>query len=124
VSATSDFLDPEPAQFQGDSLLERICRAYEDAVDKAADAYDLEAIAENVYLAERSKAWAYATEDKVAISARSKHVDCQPDVTSAKQEWNWAVAYRDRCRDKARELEHRMMSCMSHQRMVREGTGG
>jgi hypothetical protein len=115
---------PSDAQFSGDSLLERISRAYEEAIDAAGDAYDDEADAENVYLAERAKGWAYATEDKVAITGRSKFVDCQPEVTKALQEWNRAIAKRKRCADKANELEHRQMACMSHQRFIREASGG
>jgi hypothetical protein len=106
---------PSDAQFQGDTLLEKISRAYEEAIDAAGDA-------ENLYLAERSKAWAYAVEDKIAISGRAKHVDCQPEVTKALQEWNRAIAKRKRCADKAEELQHRQMACMSHQRFIREAT--
>lgn len=114
----TDFLDPEPPQFTGDTLLERISRAVEDAVNAAGDAYDEEADAENLYLLEKSKAWAYATEDKVAISARSKHCDNQPDVVVAHMAWNRAIAKRKRCTDKADELERRQMASMSHQKFV------
>lgn len=118
------FVDPTPAQFTGDSLLERISRDYEQAIDRAADAWDAEAVAENAYLAERAKAWAYATEDRIAITARSKHVENQPEVVAAHMEWNRAIAYRKRCVDKAGELERRQMAAMSHQRFIREATGG
>lgn len=104
------------------SVVGELSRRMEDATDTAADAFDAEAEAENAYLAAYSVAWAVATEDKVAISARSKHVDAQPDVTAAKQEWNRAIAGRKRAAGKVEELRNRLMAAMSHQRFIREQT--
>ncbi len=123
MSASYDF-DPVPAdaQFQGDSLLERISRAYEEAIDAYGDACDREADDENTYLREFATAWAYAVEDGVAATVRSKHCDTVDSVCRAKQDWNRAAAAVKRTKAKADVLQHRQMACMSHQRFVREAT--
>lgn len=105
-------------------VLSDLSTRLEGATDAAADCFDDEAEAENDYLAAYSLAWAVATEDKVAISARSKHVDAQPEVTAAKQDWNRAIAARKRATGKVEELKNRMVAAMSHQRFVRDQTGG
>lgn len=113
--------DP-PSQFEGDTLLERISRTYEEAVDAAGNAFDGEALAENEFLRLWAMAWAMAVEDGVAITNRDKHCNAQKDVCEARQEWNRAIAKRKRTVLKAGEMEHRQMAAMSHQRFIREGT--
>jgi hypothetical protein len=110
------------AQFTGDSMLERISRAYEEAIDAAGNAYDAEAVAENEYRRLHAVAWAHAVEDGIAATVRDKHCNAQKEVCEALQEWNRAVALRKRCADKARELENRLGACQSHMRFVREAT--
>jgi len=112
----------EPSQFAGDSLLERISRAYEDAVDAYGNACDQAAIYENVYLAKFAMAWARAVEDKVPATTRSKHCDNQSEVVEARLDWNRALAAEKRCKAKVQELQTRMTAAMAHQRYVREGT--
>lgn len=114
--------DPGPAQFTGDSLLERVARAYEEAVDAYGNACDENAIAENAYLREFSLAWAHAVEDKVPATTRAKHCDTQEDVLTARMAWNRAQATERRCREKCRELSERMSAVQSHIRFIREGT--
>lgn len=117
------FADPVlPPQFAGDSLLERISRAYEEAVDAYGDACDANAVAENQYLAAHMLAWAYAVEDGVPATTRAKHCDNQKEVAEAKAEWNRAAAIERRCRAKVEELKNRLTAAMAHQRFVREGT--
>jgi hypothetical protein len=118
----SDFDVLAPPQFVGDSLLERVARAYEEAVDVYGDACDQNAVAENGYLREFALAWAHAVEDKVPATTRAKHCDTQPLVLAARQEWNRAQATERRCREKCRELSERLSAVQSHLRFVREGT--
>lgn len=94
----------------------------EEVTDAAAEAFDAEAEAENAYLSAFSAAWAVATEDKVAISARSKHVDADPEVTQAHMDWNRAIAARKRCVAKVEEVRNRLVACQSHMRFVRDQT--
>lgn len=122
MSAVHDFLDPEPAQFTGDSLLERVSRAYEDAVDAFGNACDQAALRENDYLRVYAIAWAVAVEDQVPSTARDKHCKVQADVVNAQTDWNRAVAAEKRARAKVQELQTRMTAAMAHQRFVREGT--
>jgi hypothetical protein len=117
-----DFLDPEPAQFTGETLLERVSRAYEDAVDAYGNACDLAAFAENDYLRQFAAAWAVAVEDGVAATVRAKHCDNQKDVMDARLDWNRAAATERRSRAKVEELKNRLTAAMAHQRFVREGT--
>ncbi len=117
-----DFLDPEPAQFTGGDLLERVSRAYEEAVDAYGNACDAAAMAENSYLKEYALAWADAVETGVPATARDKHCKVQHDVVEAHQNWNRALAGEKRCRAKTQELQTRMTAAMAHQRFVREGT--
>lgn len=117
-----DFLDPPPAQFTGDSLLERVSRAYEEATDAYGNACDAAALAENAYLREFAVAWAVAIEDGVPATARDKHCKVQDDVVTMHQQWNRAVASEKRCRSKVQELQTRMTAAMAHQRFIREGT--
>lgn len=117
------FTDPDPIpQFAGDTLLERVSRAYEDAVDTYGNACDQAALRENDYLRAFAMAWAVAVEDGVAATVRAKHCDNQPDVLDARQEWNRAAAAERRCKAKVQELNARLTAAMSHQRFVREGT--
>lgn len=116
--------DLRVAQFEGDSLLERIAREYERVIDELGVAYDREALAENEYLRLFQTAWAYAVEDKVAATTRSKHCDNQPDVCAARQEFVRASAGVKRLKAKADELQHRLVASMSHARFTREATGG
>lgn len=123
MAVADPFADPiEPPQFSGDTLLERVSRAHEEACDAWADAIDDAASAENAYLAVHSKAWAYAVEDGVAATVRDKHCNAQPDVCEARQAWNRAVAAEKRYRVKASELENRLTAVMAHQRFIREAT--
>jgi hypothetical protein len=117
-----DFLDPEPAQFTGDSLLERISRAYEEVVDEYGNACDQSAIYENVYLAKFALAWAHAVEDSVAATVRAKHCDNQSEVLEARLDFNRATAIEKRTKAKVAELQNRLVAAMAHQRFVREGT--
>lgn len=112
----------EPAQFAGDSLLERVSRAYEEAVDIYGSACDRAADAENAYLREWAIGWARAVEDGVPATTRDKHVNAQPDVNAARQEWNRAQAAEKRCKAKATELAARMSAVQSHVRFLREGS--
>ncbi|HMI47107.1 MAG TPA: hypothetical protein VK481_00390 [Gemmatimonadaceae bacterium] len=116
------FADPAPPQFEGDSLLERISRAYEEAVDLYGDACDDNAAKENEYLKLHAQAWVHAIEDGVAATVRSKHCDNQQDVCDARQTWNRAMATERRSRAKVEELKNRLTAVMSHTRFVREGT--
>lgn len=109
-------------QFTGESLLERVARAYEAAIDRAADAYDAEAEAENEYLRLHATAWAMAVEDQIAATVRDKHCQVQPEVVKARMAWNRAIAQRKRCTDKSRELENRLTAVMAHNRFMREAT--
>jgi hypothetical protein len=118
----TDFLDPEPAQFTGDSLLERVSRAYEEATDAYGNACDAAAMAENLHLKEYATAWVVAIEDGVPATARDKHCKVQPDVVKTQQEWNRAAALEKRCKAKVQELQTRMTAAMAHQRFIREGT--
>lgn len=118
----ADFLDPEPAQFTGDTLLERVSRAYEDAVDAYGNACDKAAIDENVYLAKFAMAWAVAVEDGIAATVRAKHCDNQSEVLEARLNWNRSQATERRAKAKVQELQARLTAAMSHQRFVREGT--
>ena len=104
------------------SILSQLSSRMESATDAYADACDEEAEKENAYLAAFSTAWAVATEEGVAISARSKHVDADPVVTAAKQEYNRAIAGRKRTHAKVEELKSRIMAAQSHMRFVREQT--
>lgn len=110
------------AQFTGDTLLERVARAHEAAVDAYGEAVDAAGEAENTYLAAHAAAWAVAVENEVAATTRDKHCNSQPDVMAARQDWNRAVAAEKRCRAKAKELEGRLTAVMAHQRFVREAT--
>lgn len=117
------FTDPDPVpQFPGDTLLERIARAYEEAVDAYGNAADDAALKENAYLRAFAEAWAVAVEDGVAATVRSKHCDNQADVVEKRTEWNRAVAAEKRCRAKSQELQNRLTACQSHVRFIREGT--
>lgn len=117
------FTDPDPApQFAGDSLLERISRAYEDAVDAYGNTCDQAAIYENVYLAKFAVEWAHAVEDGVAATVRSKHCDNQADVVEARLDWNRATAAEKRTRAKVEEMKNRLTACMAHVRFIREAT--
>jgi DICT domain-containing protein len=117
-----DPFDPEPAQFTGESLLERVSRAYEEAVDAYGNACDDAALKENVYLAAHATAWVHAIEDGVAATVRDKHCKAQGNVCAALQDWNRALAAEKRSKAKVQEMNTRMTAAMSHQRMVREGT--
>lgn len=117
------FADPgEPAQFVGDSLLERISRAYEEAVDDYGNACDTAAMRENDYLRAFAVAWAVAVEDGIAATVRSKHCDNQKDVLAARLDWNRAAATEKRARAKSQELQNRLTACQSHVRFLREAT--
>lgn len=109
-------------QFAGDSLLERISRAYEEAVDEYGNACDKAAIDENVYLAKFAQAWAVAVEDGVAATVRAKHCDNQSVVLAARLDWNRTQATERRCKAKVEELKNRLTACMAHVRFIREGT--
>ena len=117
-----DPFDPEPAQFVGDSLLERVSRAYEDAVDAYGNAADKAALAENEYLRQFAMAWAVAVEDGVAATVRAKHCDNQKDVLEARLSWNRAAAAEKRARAKSQELQNRLTACMAHTRFIREAS--
>jgi hypothetical protein len=118
------FSDPAPSQFTGETLLERVARAYESKVEEYGDACDEAAIAENAYLREFAMAWAVAVEDSVPSTTRAKHCDQQSDVLAARLEWNRKVAAEKRLRAKVTELQNRMTAAMSYARFIREGTGG
>lgn len=122
MSFADSFTDPAPPQFEGDTLLERISRAYEDAVDEYGNACDFAALRENEYRRQFAMAWAYAIEDKVPATTRAKHCDTQKDVLDALMEWNRALAVEKRWREKVRELQNRLTAAMAHQRFIREGT--
>ncbi len=122
MSYPDPFSDPLPPQFTGDSLLERVSRAYENEVDAYGDACDHAAEAENHYLRLHAQAWVVAVEDGVAATVRSKHCDNQPDVCEARQEWNRAAAKERRTKAKVAELQNRLTAVMSHTRFIREGT--
>lgn len=115
------FTDPAP-QFVGDSLLERVSRAYEDAVDEYGNVCDRTAIEENRYLAKFAVAWAHAIEDGVAATVRSKHCDNQSEVLEARMDWNRATAAERRTKAKVEELRNRLTACMAHTRFIREAT--
>lgn len=117
--------DPEPIpQFAGDTLLERVARAYEDAVDEYGNACDEAALRENDYLRAFAQAWAIAVEDGVAATVRSKQCDNQKAVLEARLDWNRAAAAEKRCKAKVEEMKNRLTACMAHTRFLREGTGG
>lgn len=117
------FTDPDPVpQFAGDTLLERVSRAYEDAVDAYGNAADAAAFAEARYKRAFAEAWAVAVEDRIAATVRSKHCENQPDVLEASIEFDRAAAAEKRCKAKVQELQTRMTAAMSHQRFIREGT--
>jgi hypothetical protein len=117
------FTDPDPVpQFAGDSLLERVSRAYEEATDDYGNACDAAAMAENEYLRRFAQEWAVAVEDGVAATVRGKHCDNQQAVLDARIVWNRAAAGEKRCKSKVQELQTRMTAAMAHQRFVREGT--
>lgn len=113
---------PSGDQFTGDSLLERVARSYEEAIDQYGKACMETAEAENAYLRLHSLAWAQAVEEGVAATVRDKHCNSQKDVCEARMEWNRAQASEKRWRAKANELENRLTACMAHQRFIREAT--
>lgn len=106
------------------SVLSRLSTQLETATGELADAYDAEAEAENAYLAAYQTAWALETEAKSPATIRAKNCDNDPTVCELKQEWNRAVAARKRAWAFVDALNHRLMAAMSHQRFVREQTGG
>lgn len=116
------FADPTPAQFTGESLLERVAREHERVIDALGDAYDAEAVAENEYLRLFQTAWAHAVEDGVPATTRAKHCDNAPDVCEARQDFVRATAATKRTKAKADELQHRLMAVMAHTRFIREAT--
>jgi hypothetical protein len=117
-----DPFGPEPAQFTGDTFLERVSRAYEAAVDAYGLAVDAAALAEAKYKRAFAEAWAVAVEDKVPATTRAKHCDNQPGVLEASIDFDRAAAAERRCRMKADELKNRQVAAMSHQRFIREAT--
>lgn len=117
------FTDPDPVpQFAGDTLLERVSRAYEEAVDDYGNACDQAALRENEYLRQFAVAWAVAVEDGIAATVRGKHCDNQKDVLEARLEWNRAAATEKRARAKSQELQNRLTAVMAHVRFLREGS--
>lgn len=116
------FSDPLPAQFTGETLLERVAREHERVIDELGNAYDGEALAENEYLRLFQTAWAHAVEDQIPATTRAKHCDNSKDVCEARQEFVRATAKTKRTKAKADELQHRLMAVMAHQRFVREAT--
>lgn len=121
MTSAVDFFN-ESAQFEGDSLLERVARAYEEAVDAYGAACDENAEAENGYLRAFATAWAHALEDGVAATVRSKHCDTQADVLDALMGFKRAAAAERRWKAKVMELGARQSAVQSHVRFMREGT--
>lgn len=116
------FDEIERPQFAGDTLLERVSRAYEEAVDAYGNAADDAALKENEYLRQFATAWAVAVEDGIAATVRGKHCDNQKDVLEARIEWNRAAATEKRARAKSQELQNRLTAVMAHVRFLREGS--
>lgn len=108
----ADFFDPMPL---GDGPLGDLAAALERATDDFVAACNATAQAENAYLRAFSREYVVTT---VAMTARAKWCDSQPDVTEAKCAWNIATAREKACRAKCDELKNRLMAAMSWQRTV------
>lgn len=91
----------------------------EECTDAYAKACDAAAEAENDYL--RAYAIAFTNLD-VPATIRPKSAECA--AVEERALWNIAAAQEKSARAKVEEIKHRLMACMSHQRFVREATGG
>lgn len=105
----------EPHAPVTDGPLGDLSVALERATDDYVTACNANAQAENAYLRAFSRAYVIAD---VAMTARAKWCDSQPEVTEAKCEWNIAQAREKACRSKCDELKNRLMAAMSWQRTV------
>lgn len=110
--------DPPP------SPLDRLQAALEAAGDVWRLSLDREADAENAYRAAHASAWAMASAEGVAISARGKHCENQAAVVVAKSDWNLAVARVKADHSKREECQSRLMAKMSDQKYLGQADGG
>lgn len=101
------------------SVLSDLSTRLEEVTDAYAKACDEAAEAENAYL--RAYARAFTTSE-VAATIRPKSAECA--AVEERAVWNVKVAVEKSARAKVEEIKHRLMACMSHQRFVREATGG
>ena len=101
------------------SVLGELSRLMEEYTDAYAAACDEEAEKENAYLRRFSTA---LLDSEAPATVRAKTAECQ--AVEERCAWNDAVAARKRTHAKVEEVRNRLMAAMSHQRFVREATGG
>lgn len=101
------------------SVLSQLSTRLEQVTDEYASACDEAAEKENDYL--RAYAIAFTTSE-VAATIRPKTAECA--AVEERALWNIATAKEKAAKAKVEEVKHRVMAAMSHQRFVREATGG
>ncbi len=104
--------------------LDRLQTALEAAGDAWRESLDREAEAENEYRQKHASAWAMASVENIAITARAKHCENQPDVIVAKCNWNMSIAKVKADHSKREECQSRLMAKMSDQRYMGQADGG
>lgn len=88
----------------------------ERAGDEWRDALNAEAVAENAFRRAHAIEWVRA--GSVAITARAKHCENQPEVVTARCEWNLMIARSKAAHSKVEEIRNRLMASMSHQKYL------
>jgi hypothetical protein len=106
------------------SPLESLSDAHEAAGDEWRLAIQLEAEKENEFRRKHAIAWLQASGENIAITARAKHCENQPDVVEAKCEWNLAIARKVSCHSKVEEIQSRIMATMSNNKYMGRADGG
>ena len=112
----------KPFSLDGDSPLEQIAAERAKWTDTLLAAINEEARTHNEYLECYGVEYAHATQQQVPVSGRDKHVNAMPEVSKAKQAWNWAKAAKQQAREKCSELEARHMDVMSFEKTLRGQT--
>jgi len=95
-----------------------------DELERWTDIYattcDLEAEADGILLDAASEAWNAASD--VAVTARQRHVDYQPQVVAARKTQLAAFAARRKAQAHVEEMKARLMAALSHAKAVRGQT--
>lgn len=104
------------------SPLDQITTELERHGDEWRMSLNLEAEAENAFRRVHAIAWSHASADNIAITARSKHCENQPDVVEAKCAWNLTIARSRACASKVDELKSRLFATMNDQKFQAQVT--
>lgn len=105
---------------RGDTALERIARAREEATDEYRDAIDAEAEAHNAFLLVFSEAILKLRDEGTAATSLTQIAKAM--CLKEENRWNLAKAAKQRCWNKVDELGDRLMAAQSYFKVIREQT--